>query len=305
MSGFIFPLISNFIFKFSSTLSTSPSRLICQAQEVSTPLLFSTHTQMHTDTHSEKIKKQHVSKRQCISPQRTEPRQRETEKNKTKQNSRRRPPSSHPLPPSYSTLKPWRLSVRFFAFVPGYSTFFELFSLQCNDKTYKTKLVSGKGRLHSERQCYNYSGTVRQSGVCISRLPRYTQSDQYLKYSMYNMNKHKQQGHTSLCKCTTTYKQQFIQYDNEVCGSACDKLRRYPPGILILRMGELCTRMHMMQILETNVFFPSKRRWSWEKRKDMSSNLNIVCKDVFSTFCSACSHHRFRWNLQFPLAQYQ
>lgn len=79
MFGFIFPYISDFIFKFSSTPSTSPSRLISQAQEVSTPLLCSTHK----DTHSEKIKKQHVSKRQCISPQSTEPRQWEKKKKHT------------------------------------------------------------------------------------------------------------------------------------------------------------------------------------------------------------------------------
>lgn len=139
-------------------------------------------------------------------------------------------------------------------------------------------------------KCYNYSGTVRQSGVCILRLPRYTQSVQYLKYSMYNMYKHKQQGHRSLCKYTTTYKQQFIQYDNEVCGSARDKLRPSPPEILILRMREPCTMMYMMQILEIkSTLFFFKRRKSGEKRKDMSSDLQ---KEVFSIFCSACLHYR-------------
>lgn len=106
---------------------------------------------------------------------------------------------------------------------------------------------------------YNYSGTVRQSGVCIERLPHYTQSVQYLKYSMYNMYKHKQQGHKSLCKYTATYKQQFIENDSEVCGSALEKLRPSPPGIFIFRMGELsscvCCCVPESRALSQN-FFP-------------------------------------------------
>ena len=121
-----------------------------QFQRVPTPC-FTTHTIKHTQTpNTEKIKKQHVSKRQCISPQSTEPRQWETE-----QSSRRRPPPLHPAPLSKSVYLFLCLPLVFFPSSSSGRFFFFFFLLDTSSAmttlTQKTKKKScawvEKGRL--------------------------------------------------------------------------------------------------------------------------------------------------------------
>lgn len=190
--SFIFKILYPSISPLSVNLSHHFSLSSSEGHDLS---LRHIYTQTHTDAHTEKIKKQHVSKRQCISPQSTEPRRWETKNKST------RPPSFHPLPPSCSPLKVCRLFICFIAFffTPPDVFLFWLFSLrhiQCNDETYKKTCVSGKGRLVNDKCCSNVTVTVMlldRVVFCIVRLPRYTQcqSNTYSILCTRCMNMHK------------------------------------------------------------------------------------------------------------------
>lgn len=122
----------------SANLSTT---LHFPAQRVSTSC-FTAYTLKHTkDGHTEKIKKQRVSKRQCISPQSTEPRHWKTKKQRQKTSLFSSPP---PTLPTFILFAFQRLHlfVCFIAFFfPRrfpFSSFF-LGHIQCNDDNYKIK----------------------------------------------------------------------------------------------------------------------------------------------------------------------
>lgn len=96
----------------STNLSTT---LHFPAQRVSTSC-FTAYTLKHTkDGHTEKIKKQRVSKRQCISPQSTEPRHWKTKKQRQKTSLFSSPPHQPSRPSSCS---PFSVCICLFVSLP-------------------------------------------------------------------------------------------------------------------------------------------------------------------------------------------